>query len=432
MPSGAQRVQMIKPDSREEAERKLKARFLQALQCDDVDEVHRILHNTNIDIDGVFDVEDRSMILASYKQGYWLPGYKLESSWATGLHVCVMYNSLASGLALLGKGAAINRKPNGKTPLHVACEVSNSDFVTLLLSHGARINSISLSGHTALHYCITKESVDCAKQLILKGAMVDCCSENSEAERPLHTAARFGIPELVGLYLTHGANVNATNVYKETPLITATYWALHMRDQVYSGQHHLVCRMLLDHGADVNAQEVDDKVALHKAAWNCDHVLTRMLLEAGANARIMDINGCSPIQYLLKVTSVRPGGIPELCTQLLLNHGAVRIYPPQFHKVLQSCHEYPRMVEVIVNSYEHIKSTRKWKTAIPDNTYKRHQDFYDSLFAVCSDRPRTLQHLARCAIRARLGSRCHAGVRSLPMPLSMQRYLLLEPEGIIY
>lgn len=103
--------------------------------------------------------------------GYWLPGYKLESSWATGLHVCVMYNSLASGLTLLEKGAAINRKPNGKTPLHVACEVSNSDFVTLLLSHGAKINSISLSGHTALHYCITKESVECAKQLILKGGI---------------------------------------------------------------------------------------------------------------------------------------------------------------------------------------------------------------------------------------------------------------------
>ncbi|XP_023667664.1 ankyrin repeat and SOCS box protein 4 isoform X3 [Paramormyrops kingsleyae] len=337
---------MTKPVSREEAERKLKARFLQALQCDDVDEVQRILHSTNIDIDTVFDVEDRSMTLASYKQGYWLPGHKLESSWATGLHVCVMYDSLASGLALLEKGAAINRKPNGKTPLHVACEVSNGDFVTLLLSHGARINSISLSGHTALHCCITKESVECAKQLILKGAKVDWCSENSEAERPLHTAARFGIPELVGLYLTHGADVNGTNVYKETPLITAAYWALHMRDQVYSGQHHLVCRILLDHGADVNAQEVDDKVALHKAAWNCDHVLTRMLLEAGANARIMDINGCSPIQYLLKVTSVRPGGVPELCIQLLLNHGAARIYPPQFHKVLRPArlaHRRPRV-----------------------------------------------------------------------------------------
>lgn len=62
----------------------------------------------------------------------------------------------------------------------------------------------------------------------------------------------------------------------------------------------------------------------------------QMLLEAGADARAMDINGCAPIQYLLKVTDVRPAAVPELCFQLLLNHNAARIYPPQFHKVRRS------------------------------------------------------------------------------------------------
>ena len=61
-----------------------------------------------------------------------------------------------------------------------------------------------------------------------------------------------------------------------------------------------------------------------------------MLLEAGANTRSMDINGCAPIQYVLKVTDIRPLAIPERCYQLLLNHNAARIYPPQFHKV-QRC-----------------------------------------------------------------------------------------------
>lgn len=101
--------------------------------------------------------------------GYWLPGYKLEKSWAMAIHVCVMYNAVETALVLLQKGAAINRMPNGKTPLHVACEVSNSDCVALLLAHGAKVNCLSLSGHAPLHYCIARESVDCAKQLILKG-----------------------------------------------------------------------------------------------------------------------------------------------------------------------------------------------------------------------------------------------------------------------
>lgn len=120
----------------------------------------------------------------------------------------------------------------------------------------------------------------------------------------------------------------------------------------------------------------------------------QMLLEAGADARAMDVNGCAPIQYLLKVTGVRPAATPELCFQLLLNHNAARIYPPQFHKVspahskarrwepsgggphlcsvqvLQSCHDYPGVLEVLVNSYERLTPTRKWKAAVPDDCYK--------------------------------------------------------------
>lgn len=300
------------------------------------------------------------------------------------VHVCVMYNAVETALLLLEAGAAVNAMPNGKTPLHVACEMSDADCVALLLAHGAKVNSLSLSGHTPLHYCITARSVDCAKQLILKGLdgevevlttifgkknelfllffkglHVNAPSQNSSEDTPLHTAARFGIPELVALYLAHGASVDALNSQQETPLMTAAFWAFDSKEQTYSQDHHVVCRLLLDHRAgdrshprlhlapfflkdapcdpDPNLQEEDHKTALHKASWNCDHVLMQMLLEAGADARAMDINGCAPIQYLLKVTDVRPTAIPELCFQLLLNHNAARVYPPQFHKVGADC-----------------------------------------------------------------------------------------------
>uniref|UniRef100_H3C815 Ankyrin repeat and SOCS box containing 4 n=1 Tax=Tetraodon nigroviridis TaxID=99883 RepID=H3C815_TETNG len=362
--------------------------------------------------------------------GYWLPGYKLEKSWAMAVHVCVMYNAVETALLLLER-RTVNAMPNGKTPLHVACEMSDADCVALLLAHGAKVNSLSLSGHTPLHYCITARSVDCAKQLILKGLHVNAPSQNSSEDTPLHTAARFGIPELVALYLAHGASVDALNSQQETPLMTAAFWAFDSKEQTYSQDHHVVCRLLLDHRADPNLQEEDHKTALHKASWNCDHVLMQMLLEAGADARAMDINGCAPIQYLLKVT-LRPTAIPELCFQLLLNHNAARVYPPQFHKVLQCCHDHPRVIEVMVNSYERLKPTRKWRAAIPDDCYKRHEDFYRSVFAVCADAPRSLLHLARCAIRSCLGAFCHRGAARLPLPPGMKKYLLLDPEGVLY
>ncbi|XP_054619668.1 ankyrin repeat and SOCS box protein 4 [Dunckerocampus dactyliophorus] len=427
-----QEVFMEDLSSKQVAVKQLKQQYLEALQANDAQEVLRILHTSKLDIDTVLEVDDPSMVLASYKQGYWLPGYKLEKSWAMGLHVCVMYNAVETALVLLQEGAAINRMPNGKTPLHVACEVSSADCVALLLAHGAKVNSLSLSGHTPLHYCITKESVECAKLLILKGAEVNAPSHNNEEDTPLHTAARFGVPELVALYLAHGASVDGLNSFQESALMTAAFWSFDPKEQTYSQDHHLVARLLLDHKADANLQEEDHKTALHKAAWNCDHILMQMLLEAGADTRAMDINGCSPIQYLIKVTDVRHTALPEICYQLLLNYNAARIYPPQFHKVLQSCHDYPKVVEIMVNCYGRLKPTRKWRTAIPDDCYKRHKEFYDSLYAVCTNTPRSLLHLTRCAIRGSIGGSCERGVANLPLPSSMKSYLLLKPEGILY
>ncbi|MEE6513939.1 hypothetical protein FKM82_021827, partial [Ascaphus truei] len=264
---------------------------------------------------------------------YWLPTYKLTSSWATGLHITVMMGYLESLSVLLEHHASINSRPNGKTSLHVACEVANVDCAKILINHGAKLNCFSVSGLAPLHYCTTKEAMKCAKELIWNGANVNLNTNNQVEETPLHTAARVGIPELVAFYVNHGAIVDSVNANMETPLATAAYWALNIKEQVYSTKHHLICRMLLDYNAEVNSRDEDLKSPLHKAAWNCDHVLIHMMLEAGAEANVMDVNGCAPQQYVLKVTSVRPAAQPAICYQLLLNHGAARIYPPQFHKV---------------------------------------------------------------------------------------------------
>ena len=54
---------------RQQTARQIKARFLEALQTNNVTEVLEILYTTNLDIDTVLEVEDKRMILASYKQG---------------------------------------------------------------------------------------------------------------------------------------------------------------------------------------------------------------------------------------------------------------------------------------------------------------------------------------------------------------------------
>ncbi|XP_066484649.1 ankyrin repeat and SOCS box protein 4 isoform X2 [Tiliqua scincoides] len=356
--------------------KQIKKAFLDALQSNDYRTLEEFLIQKQIDVDTVFEVEDENLLLASYKQGYWLPSYKLQRSWATGLHLSVLYGHLESLRVLLKHKAAINCRPNG--------------------------------------------------------ADVNIKTNNQNEDTPLHTVARYGIPEMVAFYVEQGAVVDSANAHIETPLACAVYWALNGKEQTYSTDHHLICRMLLDNKADVNSRDEDFRTPLHKAAWNCDHVLLDMLLDAGAEANLMDDNGCAPLQYVLKVTAVRPSAQPDTCFQLLLNHGAARIYPPQFHKVLQACYSYPRAVEIIVNSYEHIKSTAKWRTAIPDDVFQTYRDFYESVFEVCANTPRSLKHLSRCAIRRVIFSRCHKEIPSLSIPVMLKKYLLLEPEGILY
>lgn len=158
-------------------------------------------------------------------------------------------------------------------------------------------------------------------------------SQNNDEETPLHVAARLGIPELVGLYAAQGADVNVLNARMETPLITAAFWAMDAREQTYSEQHHLVCRMLLDYGANPNLQDESKKTALHQASWNCDEALMQILLDAGTDPKIMDMNGCAALQYVLNMMQMRPYCVPYRCFQLLLNNGAARVYPKLFHKV---------------------------------------------------------------------------------------------------
>lgn len=110
-----------------------------------------------------------SLSLPSPSPGYWLPSYKLKSSWATGLHLSVLFGHVECLLVLLDHNATINCRPNGKTPLHVACEVANVDCVKILCDRGAKLNCYSLSGHTALHCCTTPSSILCAKQLVWRG-----------------------------------------------------------------------------------------------------------------------------------------------------------------------------------------------------------------------------------------------------------------------
>uniref|UniRef100_A0A8C2N312 Ankyrin repeat and SOCS box-containing 18 n=1 Tax=Cricetulus griseus TaxID=10029 RepID=A0A8C2N312_CRIGR len=117
--------------------------------------------------------------------------------------------------------------------------------------------------------------------------------------------------------------------------------------------------------------------------------------------------------------------------QALLNLGSPLVWPDAFPKVLRTCAQVPAVIEVLFNSYTQLCVSESWQEAIPEEVYQMHERFYRSFFALAHT-PRCLQHLCRCAIRKLLGKKCFHLVPQLPLPETLQNYLLLEPEGVLH
>ncbi|KAF3816994.1 hypothetical protein GH733_014342 [Mirounga leonina] len=275
--------------------------------------------------------------------------------------------------------------------------------VQLLLTFGAKANVLSEEGTTPLHLCTAPESLKCAKLLLEAGAAVNVAARDSEVT-PLHVAAARGLDEHVALYLEHGA-------HGETALNAACAGA---EGPGSGGRHRAAARRLLAAGADARAAGRQRHTPLHDARANGCGALAEGLLRHGACARAPNAAGHAPLDCALLA--------PEGLLAALLDYAA--------QPMLKHCANFPRALEVLLNAYPCVPSCDTWVEAVLPELWQEHEAFYISALSMVNQ-PRRLQHLARLAVRAQLGSRCRQAAARLPLPPVLRDYLLLCVEGRI-
>jgi serine/threonine-protein phosphatase 6 regulatory ankyrin repeat subunit A len=117
---------------------------------------------------------------------------------------------------------------------------------------------------------------------------------------PLHYAAALPTPEIARLLIEHGADVNAQDAFGTTPLLAAA-----------GGFHLANVRLLIEHGANVRAAEtISGQTALQRCLY--DVTIARLLITHGLNVNARDRTG---------KTALMQCPTPQSAT-LLLEHGA--------------------------------------------------------------------------------------------------------------
>ena len=165
--------------------------------------------------------------------------------------------------ALIKAGGDLNQHDNrGFSPLVAAAAVGNIPIAAVFVAHHV---DASADSSAALRQAVLFEDDDMTDLLMKAGSAVDL-PWGAEDERPLHTAAHEGFVHGVKALLDHGADIEARNIDGETPLLVAA------RRQKYA-----VVMLLVQRGASVGAEDHYGCTAAMVAEQRNDAILQRLI-----------------------------------------------------------------------------------------------------------------------------------------------------------
>lgn len=161
----------------------------------------------------------------------------------------------------------------GRSLLHWAVIIGNSNAVQALLEHGLSPKSLDKEQMTPLHdiyLCPTSSQVCCAQLLLKAGAHVDAL--DSWGRTPFRIAVGYQniSQELLELLIANRADVNRKDMYGSSPLFKSV-----------RGSTETI-RLLLDHGADIDERGQYGANPIVESIYRNKPEALKILLEKGA------------------------------------------------------------------------------------------------------------------------------------------------------
>ncbi|KAI0479700.1 hypothetical protein F4859DRAFT_513201 [Xylaria cf. heliscus] len=220
------------------------------------------------------------------------------------------HNKCVRELLAAGVDPNLQTKRTGQTPLHIAVQHANfkgyTNLIWLLLSNHADANLRDRSDESPLAKLFTGAADSGPLETHKRGALILLLKEGASpnftmsgtGSTPLHLAVRRQDKISVAMLLHMGARVDAKTTGGTTALVMT---ANQFRAGELGADHAEVLDHLLQYGAHVDERAgVQGRTALHWAVVaGCAQAVVR-LLEAGADARLKDYDGCDAMGLAVK------------------------------------------------------------------------------------------------------------------------------------
>lgn len=205
---------------------------------------------------------------------------------------------------LLDAGGWRNQPEHHDCIIDIALEEKHYQIARLLLEAAPADYLDRFYQCTLLHMAIDLPSADIAlvRLLLDKGTPIDALCASGTT--PLHHAVQHGYVDIVGLLLERGADIHTLDMRGSNALIYAAAGIPWGPDGTYVSQGDRgttdnmlhIAELLLGRGANINAQDADDRTPMHHAVLAGGMAMVTLLLGFKPNLSLVDSGWRTPVE----------------------------------------------------------------------------------------------------------------------------------------